>query len=167
MSKLHNFGHLFRLILILFKEISVNSQSQLCLSLAQLSPSLFLNTKYKQNKIQKKPETKYKYNKMQKCKHDKIQNDKIQMKQHKNRTKYTWLENRQILKSWQKLFWTYLWKQSNLVLEVRPFLFVFDSATFWASFALFWALRGNFFFALLGYFWGQISFKTHLWSLLM
>ena len=89
MSKLHNFGHLFRLILILFKEISVNSQSQLCLSLAQLSPSLFLNTKYKQNKIQKKPETKYKYNKMQKCKHDKIQNDKIQMKQHKNRTKYT------------------------------------------------------------------------------
>ena len=34
-------------------------------------------------------------------------------------------------------FETYLCKQSTLVLEVQPYLFVFDSTTFWVSFALF------------------------------
>ena len=42
----------------------------------------------------------------------------------------------------QKLFRTYLYRQSTLVLEVQPYLFVFNSATFGASFALFWALWG-------------------------
>ena len=49
-------------------------------------------------------------------------------------------------------FGTYLCKQSTLVLEVQPFLFVSDSATFWSSFALFWAIQGYLFLALWDYF---------------
>ena len=45
----------------------------------------------------------------------------------------------------KNFFGTYLCKQLTLVLEVQTYLFVFDSATCLASFALFWAL--------LGYFW--------------
>ena len=35
----------------------------------------------------------------------------------------------------KKVFWTCLCIQSTLVLEVHPYCFVFESATFWASFA--------------------------------
>ena len=37
----------------------------------------------------------------------------------------------------KNFFGTYPCKQSTLVLEVQPYLFVFDSTTFWVSFALF------------------------------
>ena len=41
-----------------------------------------------------------------------------------------------------------------LVLEVQPYLFVFDSALFWTSLALFWVLR-SYFLVLRGCSWGQ------------
>ena len=58
---------------------------------------------------------------------------------------------------------SYLWGwdqvQSTLVLEVQTYHFVFELATFWASFALLWPFGAI--------FWVQIRFKTHFWSLLM
>ena len=42
----------------------------------------------------------------------------------------------------------------NFVLEVQPYLFVFESATLWASFALFWAIWG-YFIGPLCHFCGQ------------
>ena len=45
----------------------------------------------------------------------------------------------------QKLFETYLCRQSTSGLEVRSYLFNFDLASFRASFAIFWALRDDFF----------------------
>ena len=62
-----------------------------------------------------------------------------------------------ICRVWVKpknFFGTYLCRQSTLVLEVQPYLFVFNLATFRTLFALFWALR-SYFLALWGYFQGQ------------
>ena len=43
------------------------------------------------------------------------------------------------VKVWFKnIFGNYLCRQSTLVLEIQPSLFVFISAKFWAFFALFW-----------------------------
>ena len=50
-------------------------------------------------------------------------------------------------------------------MEAQSYLFVFNSATFGASFALFWALRVYFFFW--GYSWGRESDSKHIWNLLM
>ena len=49
--------------------------------------------------------------------------------------------------------------QLTLVLEVQPYLFVFISATFWASIALFWALWGD--------LWGRVQVQQQFWNLVM
>ena len=61
-------------------------------------------------------------------------------------------------------FGTYLNRQSSLVLEVQPFLFVFNLGTFGASLALFWSFRAII-LALWGYFWGQVLIQKHFWNL--
>ena len=51
-------------------------------------------------------------------------------------------------------------------LEVQPYFFVFNFATFGASFALFWPF-GAIFLALRGYFWGRGLVQKHFWNLPM
>ena len=57
---------------------------------------------------------------------------------------------------------TYIDIQPTLVLEVHPYLFVFNLATFGAFFALFWALRGYFFGPLGLIVWLGSGSKTFL-----
>ena len=54
----------------------------------------------------------------------------------------------------QKLFGAYLFRQLSELLEVQSYLFVLNSATFGASFALFGPFRAIR-FVLWGYFWGR------------
>ena len=54
----------------------------------------------------------------------------------------------------QKHLGTYLCRQSTLVMEVQPYLLVFNSATFWAFFAFFLGPLGLF-FCPLGLFLGS------------
>ena len=62
----------------------------------------------------------------------------------------------------KNFFGTYLSTQSTLVLGVQPHFFVFNSAIFWDSFALFWVL-GGYLFGHLGLFLGlRSSSKTFL-----
>ena len=62
----------------------------------------------------------------------------------------------------KKFIATYLYRQPTLVLEVQPYLFVFNLATFGAFFALFWALRGYFFGPLGLIVWLGSGSKTFL-----
>ena len=68
----------------------------------------------------------------------------------------------------KNIFGTYLCRQSTLVLESQPHLFIFylNLATFWASFALFWAIWG-YFLVLWDYFWSRGQVQKHFWNLLM
>ena len=60
----------------------------------------------------------------------------------------------------KKFIATYLYRQPTLVLEVQPYLFVFNLATFGAFFALFWALRGYFFWPFGAYCVVGVRFKN-------
>ena len=62
----------------------------------------------------------------------------------------------------KNFFGAYLYRQSTLVLEVQPYLFVFNLATFGASFELFLAFRGYLFDPLALFFGVGSGSKTFL-----
>ena len=66
----------------------------------------------------------------------------------------------------KNFFETYLCRQSMLILEAQPYLFVFNLITFGASFTIFWAILG-YLFGLLGLFLGLESGSENFWNLLM
>ena len=53
----------------------------------------------------------------------------------------------------KNIFGTYLCRKSTLVLEIQPYLFVYNLAKFGAFFYIFWAFRGYF------WGWGQVQKK--------
>ena len=62
--------------------------------------------------------------------------------------------------SGSNFFLTYLCKQSTLLLEVQPHLFVFDLSTLWASFELFLGPSGHLF--AIWVFFGQDQIQNTL-----
>ena len=59
----------------------------------------------------------------------------------------------------KNIFGTYACRQSTLVLEILPYLFIFNSAKF-GVFCTFWVFRG-YFLAHWSYFWGRCQVKKH------